>query len=106
MAFHYTTEYRLGRRGRVSRTYGGLQALIAITFDLALALVFGLIGLGMQAARRCLVAAYRVARWCVMTAYRVVVALLGLPLRAIRGLSFASSARTVAKPAWAGLDEL
>ena len=35
MSFIYTTEYRLGRRGRINRSYTGIQALIAIAFDLA-----------------------------------------------------------------------
>lgn len=106
MAFQYTTEYRLGRRGQVCRTYDGLQALIAIAFDLALALVFGLVGLGLRTVRWCVMTAYRVARWCVMTAFRMAVALLGLPLRAIRAVSLASSGRGAAKPAWASFDEL
>jgi hypothetical protein len=80
--------------------------MIAIAFDLALGLVFGLIGLGLRLAWGCIVMAYRVARFCVVTAYRLVVAVLGLPLRAIRAVSVASSSRAVVKPAWVSLDEL
>ncbi|MFO0909706.1 MAG: hypothetical protein U0794_15395 [Isosphaeraceae bacterium] len=41
MPFHYTTEYTLGRRGRVHRSFTGIQALIAIAFDIVLGLTFG-----------------------------------------------------------------
>lgn len=105
MTFQYTTEYRLGRRGRVCRTYIGLQALIAIAFDLALGLVFGLVGLGIWAVRWFIVAAYRVARWCVMAASGTALALLRLPRRAIRAVSVSYSGRGAAKPAWATFDE-
>jgi hypothetical protein len=46
MAWTYQAEYRLGTRGgRVTRTYGGVRALLAIASDLMLGLVFGAIGL-------------------------------------------------------------
>jgi hypothetical protein len=46
MALTYQTEYRLGRRGTcVTRTYGGVRALVAIAADLTLALIFGVFGL-------------------------------------------------------------
>ncbi len=45
MALIYQTEYHLGRRGRVTRTYGGVRALVAIAADLTLALIFGMFGL-------------------------------------------------------------
>ncbi|MDG3007689.1 hypothetical protein [Paludisphaera mucosa] len=103
MAFHYTTEYRLGRRGTVHRTYGGLRALLAIGFDLALALVFGLIEFGLLAAWFGVVAVYRVAVWGVATAFKLAVALLGLPLRLARAVSGSGSGsgRAPAKPALA-----
>jgi hypothetical protein len=49
MALHYQTEYRLGRRGRVSRSYTGVRALVAIFLDLTVGMLFevtaGVVGL-------------------------------------------------------------
>ncbi len=94
MTIEYHTEYRLGRRGRVCRTYGGIQAMIAIAFDLALGLAFGVIGLVL-----------RLVRSCVVMACRVAVGLVCLPFRAARAVSVACSGRPVAKLAWASYDE-
>ena len=43
MALHYQTEYRLGNRGRVCRSYTGFQAFLAITIDLVFGLLFELV---------------------------------------------------------------
>jgi hypothetical protein len=43
MALYYQTEYRLGNRGRISRSYTGFQAFVAIFFDLIFGLVFELV---------------------------------------------------------------
>jgi hypothetical protein len=43
MALYYQTEYRLGKRGRISRSYTGIQAFVAILFDLVFGLVFELV---------------------------------------------------------------
>jgi hypothetical protein len=52
MALHYHTEYRLGNRGRICRSYTGFQAFVAITLDLVFGLlfelVFSLLGLAMR----------------------------------------------------------
>ena len=95
MTFQYTTEYGLGRRGRVRRSYGGVQALIAIAFDLALGFTFGLIGLGVW-----------LAGLCVVTVYQISVFLLSLPLGAVRAVTAPHRGRAGAKPACASLDEL
>ena len=95
MSFIYTTEYRLGRRGRINRSYTGIQAIIAIAFDLALGFSFGVIGLGL-----------RMLLVCVMTAYRFAFALLSLPFRAVRAVFPPLTRRRVAKPAWASFEEL
>ena len=95
MAFMYSTEYTLGRRGRIRRTYSGVQALIAIAFDLTLGLTFGLIGPGLWLVRS-----------SVVTAYRLFVNLFRMPLQAVRSLSGVYPSRRVAKPAWASFDEL
>jgi hypothetical protein len=95
MPFIYTTEYRLGRRGRINRSYTGVQALIAIAFDLALGFTFGVIGLGL---------------WMflvgVTTAYRFVFAVLSLPFRVVRAVFHSDASRGAAKPAWASFEEL
>jgi hypothetical protein len=44
MALHYQTEYRLGDRGRICRSYTGFQAFVAIAFDLVFGLLFELVG--------------------------------------------------------------
>ena len=75
MAFIYTTEYRLGRRGRINRSYTGIQALIAIAFDLALGFSFGVIGFGLWLLMACMT-----------TAYRIVFAVLSLPFRVARAI--------------------
>lgn len=43
MALHYHTEYRLGNRGRICRSYTGFQAFLAIGFDLVFGLLFELV---------------------------------------------------------------
>jgi hypothetical protein len=43
MALHYQTEYRLGNRGRVCRSYTGFQAFVAIGLDLVFGLCFELV---------------------------------------------------------------
>ncbi len=43
MALHYQTEYRLGDRGRICRSYTGFQAFLAIGFDLLFGLFFELV---------------------------------------------------------------
>lgn len=95
MAFSYTTEYRLGRRGRINRSYTGIQAFIAIAFDLALGFCFGFIGLGV---------------WMLLafatTAYRFAVAVLTFPFRVVRAVLQPRPSRRGVKPAWASSEEL
>jgi len=43
MALHYQTEYRLGNRGRICRSYTGFPAFVAIIFDLVFGLLFELL---------------------------------------------------------------
>ena len=95
MSFRYTTEYSLGRRGRVCRSYTGIQALIAIGFDLTLGLVFSLVALALW-----------VMSCCALLVYRITVALVSLPLRLIRAIRAALPAGAAAKPAWASFDEV
>jgi hypothetical protein len=116
MSVCYQTEYCLGRRGRVCRTYSGIQALIAITFDLALGLIFGLIGLGWRLVR-CLFdlalgvifgligLGWRLVRCLTVTTCRVAVALVSLPLRAARAIVGQAAGCPVVKPRLAAFDE-
>ena len=43
MALYYRTEYRIGNRGRICRSYTGLAAFGAIVFDLGFGLIFELV---------------------------------------------------------------
>jgi hypothetical protein len=53
MALYYQTEYRLGRRvGRISRSYTGVHAFLAIVLDLFLGSVFGLVSIVLGLALR------------------------------------------------------
>jgi hypothetical protein len=66
MALHYQTEYRLGQRGRVCRSYTGYQAFVAIVIDLVFGLcfelVFSVIALAMQIAVLAVHMAVRILR--------------------------------------------
>jgi hypothetical protein len=95
MAFMYTTEYRIGPKRRINRTYTGIQALIAIALDIALGFSFGLIALGLWLVRA-----------CVVTACWFAVSLLCLPLRTVRAVFPVHARHGVAKPAWASFEEL
>ena len=74
MALHYQTEYRLGNRGRVCRSYSGFQAFVAIGLDLVFGLFFELvfltIGLGIRFAAMAIQLAVRLLRinWRIMVA--------------------------------------
>jgi hypothetical protein len=74
MALHYQTEYRLGNRGRVCRSYTGFQAFVAIGLDLVFGLffelVFVMIGLGIRFAGLAVQLAVRLLRinWRIMVA--------------------------------------
>jgi hypothetical protein len=43
MALYYRTEYRLGNRGRVCRSYTGFPAFVAIVMELVFGLLFELV---------------------------------------------------------------
>lgn len=97
MGWTYHTQYRLGRRaGRVCRTYEGPQAVVAITIDLMLSLLFGLIGFVVRLA------------WNIsLAAVQFVVELLKLPVRTLRQIVHRSGYRPESKPAtWAMAREL
>ena len=95
MTFTYSTEYRLGPKRRITRTYGGVQAMIAIAFDLVLGLTFASFGLTLWMFR-----AFG-AQAC-----RVIVGFLAFPIKAARAVASRLPRRRIAKPAWASFDEL
>ena len=72
MALHYYTEYRLGNRGRVCRSYTGFQAFLAIGFDLIFGLLFELV-----------CSAIGLAVWAVTWTLRLAVRLLSLYWRVL-----------------------
>jgi hypothetical protein len=110
MALMYQTEYRLWPRGTtVTRTYGGLRALLAIAIDLTLALIFGVFGLVFGLVGWSLWLVWHLCRLAVLAVRDVVVTLarfvgdvLTLPWRATR----AYSNHSANKPALASFDEL
>jgi hypothetical protein len=72
MALHYQTEYRLGNRGRICRSYTGFQAFLAIGFDLVFGLLFELV-----------CSAIGLAAWIVSWTARLSVRLLRIYWRAL-----------------------
>jgi hypothetical protein len=121
MAFTYTTEYCLGRRGRINRSYTGIQAMIAIGFDLALGFSFAIIGLGVWLVRASVVTLSRfiatvmrlpfrvglsLFQSCVVSSYQLGVVLFHAPFRIVRTLFPRRVHRGAAKPAWATFEEL
>ena len=110
MALTYQTEYRLGLRGtRVTRTYGGVRAFIAIAIDLALALIFGAFGLVFGVIGWALWLAWHLVRLTVLV-LRDVVATLARFVRDVITLPWRvgrpASRQLATKPAWAGFQEL
>ena len=121
MALHYQTEYRVGNRGRICRSYTGFQALIAIVFDLVFGLTFELVALIVALAARLVVLAARLVlrvlavNWKLMVAgMTLLVYLITLPFAVIheavnrfrsRGESVSDDAEPhpapTLKPAWA-----
>ena len=109
MALIYQTEYHLGRRGKVTRTYGGLRALVAISADLTLALIFGAFGLVFGVIGWTLWLTWRLCRLVVLALRELVLALARfardvatLPWRVARSLQ----AHRARKPVLASFDEL
>ena len=109
MALIYQTEYRLGPRGTVRRTYGGIRALVAIATDLTLALIFGAFGLVFGLIGWSLWLVWHLCRLAVLLVRDIVVTLarfvgdvITLPWRVTR----AHCNRLPNKPALASFDEL
>jgi hypothetical protein len=110
MALIYQTEYRLGRRGTcVTRTYGGVRALVAIAADLTLALIFGVFGLAFGIVGWSFRLAWHLCRLVVLALWDVILTLarfvrdvLTLPWRLTRH----HPGRTAYKPSAGAFVEL
>jgi hypothetical protein len=118
MALHYQTEYRMGAR-RISRSYCGYQAFVAILFDLVFGLLFELVATVLNLTFRLAAILVRLAVLVLKSTWRVLVAAMAaliftltLPFvllhRAIARLTPASRlwprerfAQSVRKPDWA-----
>jgi hypothetical protein len=124
MALHYHTEYHLGRRGRVSRSYTGFRAAMAIFADLTfglcfqlvslvLLLVFRIMALALQLVVQILVANAKI----LVIAVSMVVSILTLPFALLHqvvqhagwegcGQHEHARARATPKPEWAWSQEV
>ena len=78
MALHYQTEYRLGNRGRICRSYTGFQALVAIFFDLVFGLAFELVTMLLALAVRLAVLAARLVVRILTVNWKILVAAMTL----------------------------
>jgi hypothetical protein len=74
MALHYQTEYRLGNRGRVCRSYTGFQAFVAIGLDLFFGLFFELVSAMIGLAWKIVEATTRFAIHVLRVHWRILVA--------------------------------
>ena len=118
MALHYQTECRMGTR-RISRSYSGYQAFVAILFDLVFGLFFEFVAMFVSLTFRLLIFAGRLVIQVLKSSWRVAVAAMAvlvftltLPFvlvhRAIARLAPASRfwpregfAQSAQKPDWA-----
>jgi hypothetical protein len=76
MALYYQTEYRLGRRGRISRSYTGIQAFVAILFDLVFGLAFELVTIVMGLALRLVILAVHIGVVVVQKSWSTLIVLM------------------------------
>jgi branched-subunit amino acid ABC-type transport system permease component len=74
MALHYHTEYRLGDRGRICRSYTGFQAFVAIGLDLVFGLFFELVFSLAELAMRIAVLTARFVVHLLRITWRILVA--------------------------------
>jgi hypothetical protein len=78
MALHYQTEYRLGKHGRVCRSYTGFQAFVAIAFDLVFGLCFELVFSLTGLAAKVVLLTVRLAARMLQLYWRILVAAMTL----------------------------
>ena len=96
MALHYQTEYRLGNRGRVVRSYTGFQAFVAIAIDLVFGLLFELIFAGVALAMRIVVLVLHLVNRLLHLYWRFLTAVMTLVVYAVT-LPFAWINQAVAR---------
>ncbi len=108
MSLQYRAEYQLGsHRSQICRTYSGFPALVAISVDLAMGLIFACSGLAIKAAWCMILLAWQLF----LISLKLFIELLRLPLQVARevfqGLDSAQARRRSArKPAMIWLDEV
>jgi hypothetical protein len=78
MALHYQTEYRLGRRGRISRSYTGFQAFVAICLDLVFGLLFEFVATAFALAARLMLLTVRLIVRLLRVNWKILVAAMTL----------------------------
>jgi len=83
MALHYQTEYCLGHRGRIRRSYTGFQAFVAIAFDLIFGLLFELVFAAVGLAMRVAVLSAHLVVRLIQIYWRLLVAAMTLIVYAI-----------------------
>jgi hypothetical protein len=77
MALYYQTEYRLGRRvGKISRSYTGVHAFLAIVLDMFLGSVFGLVSIVIGLSLRAVVFALQVSVIVLKANWNLLVAIM------------------------------
>jgi hypothetical protein len=78
MSLHYQTEYRLGSRGRICRSYTGFQAFVAICFDLVFGLLFELFTTAISLAIRVVILAVQLVVQMLRINWKILVAAMTL----------------------------
>jgi hypothetical protein len=78
MALHYQTEYRLGTRGRICRSYTGFQAFVAICLDLIFGLFFEFLATMIALTARLVVWALRLFVRVLKVNWKILVAAMTL----------------------------
>jgi hypothetical protein len=103
MALHYQTEYRLGRRGRVSRSYTGFRAFLAIFLDLTFGMVFELVAGVIALALRLVALALQLAVQIFRVHWKILVVTLTMVVY-ILTTPFALLHRVAQRVRWQGFD--
>jgi hypothetical protein len=78
MAIYYQTEYRLGNRGRICRSYTGFQAFLAIFFDLIFGLFFEVVSAAISLAFRLVLLAVHLMIRLIQVNWKILVAAMTL----------------------------
>jgi len=101
MALYYQTEYRLGRRGRVSRSYTGVRAFLAIVTDLTFGLFFELLSGLIVLALRLVALAFQLVVQVLRVHWKIMVVAMSMVVY-ILTTPFALLHQVVARVGWDG----